>query len=149
MLSEDLIILNVEGDDFKDVVKNVSKKLKEKGLINEKYENAVMERETKFPTGLMTKFINVAIPHTDPEHIKQPFVCVVKTKELINMKQMGDNQEIKVKDFFFLGITEPKKQVSLLKEIMDLLMNDSFVLEYKDSNNKKQVMSTIENFYKN
>ncbi len=43
------------------------------------------------------------------------------------MKQMGDSQEMQVKNLFFLGIKEPKEQVGLLQSLMALFMDEGFV----------------------
>ncbi|MBU5585366.1 PTS sugar transporter subunit IIA, partial [Enterococcus sp. S181_ASV_20] len=40
-------------------------------FVHPSYQQAVIERERIFPTGLPTKGINVAIPHTDSIHVKK------------------------------------------------------------------------------
>ena len=44
---------------------------------------------------------------------------------------MGDGQEMLVKDYFFLGITDAKAQVGLLQAFMTLFMDDQFVKQYQ------------------
>lgn len=38
--------------------------------VEDSFESAIMTREMSFPTGLELGHINIAIPHTDPQHVK-------------------------------------------------------------------------------
>ncbi|MGZ7153780.1 PTS sugar transporter subunit IIA, partial [Streptococcus pyogenes] len=69
--------------------------------------SALLDRESHFPTGLKTKFLNIALPHTDPEVIKKPFIYIVRIDNPITMLQMGDNSEMLCQNFLFLGIKDP------------------------------------------
>lgn len=110
----------------------VATKLFNEGYVEKTYFDALKKREDEFPTGLETQFLSIALPHTDPEHIKKPFVFIVKNTNNLDFLQMGDNKELSVKNFLFLGIKEPNKQVGLLARLMELFMNDSFVKEFND-----------------
>lgn len=140
---EDFLCFDVEGNNFEELVKNVGDILKGKDLVTESYLKAVLKRETEFPTGLITKSLNIGLPHTDPEHIKEPFVFIVKTKNPIKVKQMGDNQDMEVENFFFLGITQPTEQVELLQIIMNLFMDDKFVMEFKNCANEQECFKLL------
>lgn len=78
----------------------------------------------------MTQHLNIALPHSDPDYIKSPFVFIARLEQPINFQQMGDNQDMPVTDCFFLGITNAKEQVGLLQSFMNLFMNRQFVLDY-------------------
>ena len=58
---------------------------------------------------------------------------------------MGDNKEIEVKDFFFLGVKESAgfSQVELLSVLMDLFMNEKFVNEYINLTNAIEIINCI------
>jgi len=127
---KDYFSFDVEGGDFLEVAKEVEQKLKSLDLIEDTYLEALVKRESTYPTGLITQFLNIALPHTDPEHIKKPFVFGVKLKQPITVKQMGDGQDMLVENMFFLGIKNPSEQVKLLQLIMNLFMNETFVKEY-------------------
>lgn len=45
-------------------------KLKMLEYVEDSFESAIMTREMSFPTGLELGHINIAIPHTDPQHVK-------------------------------------------------------------------------------
>lgn len=140
---------NIHGDNFTEVVTNISLKLQNLDLVKETYLDAVLRRETEFPTGLITKQLNIGIPHTDPEHVNKPFVFVVRLLNPIKMKQMGDNKEIFVSNLFFLGITNPADQVMLLQMIMDFFMDDVFVERFIRCSNEIETYELFSKEIKN
>ena len=102
MFKEELVSINVEVDSEEQLFSYVAKRLKEGRYVKDSYLEGITKREEEFPTGLITKNLNIALPHSDPEHIREPFIYVVRINNNVTVKQMGDNQEMKVKDFFFL-----------------------------------------------
>src|SRR5699024_7236937 len=110
----------------------ISADLEEKDYIEKSFEQAIIERENNFPTGLQLEEFSIAIPHTDVIHIKKPFVAVYRLKNSINFYQMGtDDVVVSVKDLLVLVINEPKKQVGLLATLMEYFSNTDFVQQFK------------------
>lgn len=138
VFQKDFFCFDVEGEDFSKVVKKVSVKLLDLDMVEESYLEAVLQRESNYPTGLITQELNIGIPHTDPEHVKSPFVYIVRLKDSIKMKQMGDSQPMDVSNLFFLGITNPADQVQLLQLIMSLFMDAEFVRKFESSNTEEE-----------
>lgn len=134
-----LIELNCDTKDSTELFSKIAKRLLEEGFVNEGYYQGIVSREKEFPTGLITQHVNIALPHSDPEYIIKPFVFIVRNNNPISVKQMGDNQDIEVKDFFFLGINDPSNQVGLLQSFMKLFMSETFVSEYLHSNNQDEL----------
>ena len=148
MFKEELVSINVEVDSEEQLFSYVAKKLKEGRYVKDSYLEGITKREEEFPTGLITKNLNIALPHSDPEHIREPFIYVVRINNNVTVKQMGDNQEMKVKDFFFLGIKEPSGQVGVLQSLMNLFMNDDFVKEYIEAQSQEEIFNTIKKYFK-
>ena len=144
LFSQDLVFEeNVQTID--ELFKNVANRIKKQNLVTNDYERALIKRESEFPTGLLTQYLPIALPHTDSIYIKKPFVVVVRNEYPITVKQMGDNKEIEVKDFFFLGVKESAgfSQVELLSVLMDLFMNEKFVNEYINLTNAIEIINCI------
>lgn len=139
MFDTELIDLNIQAEDEQQAFEIVAKKLAVKDLVTKSYCEGISEREKEFPTGLITQYLNIGLPHSDPQYIKQPFIFIARLKDPVNCLQMGDNQEIQVRDLFFLGIKEGKEQVGLLQIFMDLFMNEEFVRKYKTSKTKNEI----------
>ncbi|MBA1394797.1 PTS sugar transporter subunit IIA, partial [Lactobacillus sp. XV13L] len=91
------------------------------------------KREDEFPTGLETQYLPIALPHANPENVNKAFIAVVKTKKEIVMKQMGTDEEMSTRNFFFLGIVKEKQelQVKLLQRFMQLMNDKNFVDGFK------------------
>lgn len=148
MFKEELVSINVEVDSEEQLFSYVAKRLKEGRYVKDSYLEGITKREEEFPTGLITKNLNIALPHSDLEHIREPFIYVVRINNNVTVKQMGDNQEMKVKDFFFLGIKEPSGQVGVLQSLMNLFMNDDFVKEYIEAQSQEEIFNTIKKYFK-
>jgi PTS system galactitol-specific IIA component len=59
-----------------------SKELYKKGYVKESFIKSVIDRERTNPTGLQVEdLINVAIPHTDIEHVIHPTIVIVKKND--------------------------------------------------------------------
>lgn len=134
-----LIDLSIRGSTQQEVFECVTKQLIKEEMVSTNYLEAITKRESLFPTGLMTQHLNIALPHSDPNYIKTPFVFVARLEQPIVFRQMGDNQEMLVTDCFFLGITNGKEQVGLLQAFMNLFMNKVFVTDYMMCHQEKEV----------
>lgn len=139
MFDNQLISLDVEGESEEEVFQKVATHLKKLGFVNEGYLGGITTREQKFPTGLITQYLNIALPHSDPEYVEKPFVYIARLKNEVKVKQMGDSQEMGVKNLFFLGIKDPKEQVGLLQAFMELFMKEDFVSTYIEEKDKKKI----------
>ena len=82
MLHEDLI-LNYKTTNFKNLIEELSHILYKKGYVKESYTSAILEREKQFPTGLKTPGINIAMPHTYPEHVIKPAILVATLESVL------------------------------------------------------------------
>ena len=75
-LNKDLIYFFNEKVDRDEAMMKLASLLKNGGFVKESFEKAVLDREKIFPTGLPTKPIGVAIPHTDAEHVNKGAMAV-------------------------------------------------------------------------
>ncbi|SET78537.1 PTS system, galactitol-specific IIA component [Enterococcus malodoratus] len=139
MFHEQLIHLEVEGASEEAVFEKVAAQLRDLGFVNEGYLRGITAREQKFPTGLITQHVNIALPHSDPEYVEKPFVYIARLKNEVKVKQMGDSQEMGVKNLFFLGIKDPKGQVGLLQAFMELFMQEEFVTRFINAQDETDI----------
>lgn len=147
LFKKDLINLNVESKAVEDFFQYVGEKLEDKGLVSEKFSDAITKREEEYPTGLLLENFSVAIPHTDTNYIIEPFVSINRLKKPITFLQMGtDDVPVEVKDVFVLGIKEPKKQVGLLSKLMEIFMNVDFVVQYQSASTNEEIMALINRY---
>lgn len=143
MFQLELIDLHMSVETEEELFEQVASRLQQKGYVNGGYLEGIKSREKRFPTGLMTEFLNVALPHSDTEFIEKPFIYVARIKNPVIVKQMGDDQEMEVQNFFFLGIKEPSKQVGLLQELMTMFQNSQFISALKEAKQNEKFFDLL------
>src|SRR5690554_2839083 len=92
--SEKLVLVKQEGETKEDILRRLADLLEENGYVKESYYDALLEREAKFPTGIITNTTGVAIPHTDIEHVNQPAIAVATLKTPVLFNRMDDFEEV-------------------------------------------------------
>lgn len=130
IISADLILPRLEAQTWQEVIQALGDKLEDCGYVKASYVPAVMERERVFPTGLPLGDINVAIPHTDVEHVNQPAIAVATLARPVvfgNMGEQGGLLEARI--VFLLAMKEPHAQLDLLQNLVETFQNPQ-VLEH-------------------
>lgn len=127
-MNEEIVWLDLEMESREELITFVGNELRKLGYVSEGYLKAILERESKYPTGLPTVPYPVAIPHTDPQHINKPFVAAVRLTKPVEFVQMGTNDVIvETKIVFFLGLNKGEGQVELLQYLIDCCMKQDFM----------------------
>lgn len=139
MFHPELVELSLKVSSEEEAFEVIGRRLKESGYVNKGYLSGIKEREKAFPTGLITQYLNIGLPHSNPEFVERAFIYIVRLEEEVTCYQMGDSCEMQVKDLFFLGIKEGKNQIGLLQAFMDLFMNEEFVQKYKSIETPNEV----------
>ena len=117
-------------------------------FVHPSYQQAVIERERIFPTGLPTKGINVAIPHTDSIHVKKEGFLVGVLEKPVTFEMMASKDVfLEVELIFMLAIKQPEDQLVMLQKLM-LLCQDEQNLQLLKAKEKvvevEQLLKTIQ-----
>jgi len=145
LFDQDLILTNLECSSKHDFLEKVSVFLHEKGYVTENFKEALIRREEKYPTGLRTEPYHVAIPHTDPENIRRPFIAMVRPKQQIEFTEMGtDDQTLDVQLIFVLGLKKAESQTALLQRLIDMFMNKEVMDRLLVETEKTHILSILE-----
>jgi PTS system galactitol-specific IIA component len=95
----------------------------ERGLVKPSYEEALLQRENEYPTGLPIGDLNVAIPHTWPEHVLGQAVGVVTLKNPVRFQCMGmPDQTVDISVIVFLILQKLDDNVKMLPSLMDFFV---------------------------
>jgi len=116
--------------DREGLLRELSKTLKGKGYVKESYLESILQREEMHPTGLMVEdLINIAIPHTDVEHVLKPTMVVVKhSSSSFEFFRMDDpEEEIPVDVVFLLVVKESDGYVNFLAALTNLFQDADFI----------------------
>ena len=117
---EDLIWLDETFEDKDQFFDKIGKRLCEKGKVKESFADGLKSREAVYPTGLKTESYEIAIPHTDVEHVREASISFVRFKETVLFSHMGEPEiQVNAKFAFVLGVKEPSQQVEVLSTLTD------------------------------
>ncbi|MPW25485.1 PTS sugar transporter subunit IIA [Alkalibaculum sp. M08DMB] len=124
-----------------EVIKKMSDYLLDKGYITDEYYLATIERETIFPTGLPTKPIGTAIPHSEAENVVKPAVILAVLNNTVKFSDMSNREnEIDVGIVFLMALKGENNQINYLRNIADFCKEEENVLKIYNSKCKKEAM---------
>lgn len=133
-IQQDLIRVGIKSDSKEEVVRDLAALLEQHGYVKDSYAQAVLDREEKFPTGLPTMDVHVAIPHTDVEHCLKPGIAVGLLAKPVEFTEMATlDRFVQAEIVFLLSITVPEDQVKWLARLVDLFQTPGFLTQLKNS----------------
>ena len=97
------------------------------------------------PTGLPLGYaLNVAIPHTDPEHVLKPGIALAVLEQPVNFANMEDPDEaVPVGFVFLLAINDKDKQIDMLQEIMDTIQSEAALASLRNAKTTEDIAAVI------
>ncbi len=140
---KDLIINNLDVETTEEVFKNIAQVLLEAGFVKNLFFNGLVERESKFPTGLLLGKYNVAIPHTDIIYVKKPAIAVATLKNPVKFNSMDGNGTVDVNIVFTMALNESHSQISMLQQLMLLIQNESILENMLQAMNRDELYDII------
>lgn len=145
-LNKELIISNIEAETTDDVFYTLSKMLLRLGFVKDSFFNGLVERESKFPTGLSLGKYNVAIPHTDAIHVIKPAIAIATLKHPVKFNSMDGNGEVNVNIVFAMALNEPHSQIMMLQQLMFLIQNEAILNSMHDAKDREELYDIVSNF---
>ncbi len=149
MFYPELVDIYQGTNNFEELINFATEKLAEMNFIETSYPWALKEREQEYPTGLQTTSFAVAIPHTDPSHIKKTFIYVIKLKPPIRFGQMGTTDQFVAAHYaFLLGFNKGEEQLQLLKNLMEMFMDQKVMKQLAQTADTATILETVTDFFK-
>ncbi|KYO65273.1 PTS sugar transporter subunit IIA [Thermovenabulum gondwanense] len=143
-LEKNLIFIGLDVKDKLEAISQMATKLEDYGYVNNEYKNAVIEREKVFPTGLPTKGVGVAIPHTDIKYVNKSAIAIGVLKNPVLFNVMGNPEEnVEVKLIFMLALKEPKLQVNTLRDLVEIFQDENLLAEIVNSDSEEKIIGII------
>jgi len=134
-----LVRLGLESQDKREAISQLANTLLAARKVRESYLEAVLARESEFPTGLPTPGAAIAIPHTDPEHCLQPAVAVGILRDAVAFEEMGSpGTALQVPIVFLLSITSPEDHVQWLSRLASAFQTPELAHKLLGSPNAEQ-----------
>lgn len=144
---KELIVTDVKAKNSEDAIRQVGQYLLKGGFVKDSYIDAVVQRETEYPTGLQLKDIAVAMPHTAGVHVNTPAVCVAKLANPVTFAHMGDpDTTVEAELLFMMAIKDPDAQLETLQKVMGIFTNTEAVSKFKAAMNN-ETLYKVANIY--
>ncbi len=123
------IVLGVKAASDHDVIRILANRLQELGYVKPSFADAVIAREAALPTGLpLGGDNNVAVPHTDPEHVLKPGLALATLAEPVMFSNMEDaDEKLPVSVVFVMALNDKDKQVEMLQEIAGTIQSPAII----------------------
>ncbi|HET6411279.1 MAG TPA: PTS sugar transporter subunit IIA [Anaeromyxobacter sp.] len=117
------ICLHLQVTDREEAIRLLGKRLEEGGIVKGSFAEAAIARERELPTGLpISDDINVAVPHTDPEHVLKPGLALGILDRPVEFASMDDpTQPLPVRVVFVMALAEREAQIDMLQSIVEVI----------------------------
>ncbi|QAS70341.1 PTS sugar transporter subunit IIA [Oenococcus sicerae] len=144
LIDANLVFTDVDVEDKVALIDFLADKLYENGNVKITFQEAVEKREQKYPTGLPTGAIQVAIPHTDAKYVNKSVIAFANLKHPIEFQNMAINGEtLKVSVVVMLAIAEPHGQVKTLEKLMSIFQDEKLLVSLSSEKDSKKIYQKL------
>ena len=145
-LKEKMIWLDNRCRNTIELFQMVSDQALQLDLVTTSFLSKINERESCFPTGIQLNGYGIAIPHTDPDCIKEQFIGIIIPQKTISFKSMeNEKQVVNVDLIFILGLNQPHCQLTVLQQIMRVIQNKNYVNQVVKAKNYNEIIQIFQN----
>lgn len=145
-LKENLIFPELEVKNSSEIMEEMGAAFIREGLCKESYINALINRESEFPTGIDVDGFGIAIPHTDVSHVNESGIGIATLRKPVKFIQMGtDDEEVETRVVVMLAVDNPQKHLSTLQSILEVLQDKNVLYQLSNAKEKKEVIEIIKN----
>jgi len=143
-LNQDLILLDLESNNERDVFEALGGTLVKKGYAKDSYVQALSDREKEFSTGLDIDGFGVAIPHTDVTHVLKSGIGIAKLAKPVTFIHMAtDDQEVPVELVFMLAVVNPADHIGELQRILEIIQDKEVLKKLKNAQSASEIIEIV------
>jgi len=114
------------------------------GIVKDSFKSALLAREEKFPTGLPTQVMQVAIPHTDVEHVERSFISVARLAQPVAFHEMGANaRTVDVRLVCMLAVADKSSQVGTLQALIGMFSDRAVMERLRDAPDDRALYDVV------
>lgn len=149
-IDEKNVVLNLEASDYKEAIKALVEVMASNGLVELEYYDHVIKREKKFPTGLPTEGIKVAIPHANSQSIITPSFAIGILKRPVDFMNMADpDEKLSVSIVFLIANKDSGDHLKTLQTFMQCFSDEELLDELVATKTEQEVSNIINEYLKN
>ena len=144
-IREDLIFTNVAGDTWEEVLQSVAARLLAAGAVKESYADALLEREREYPTGLPIGAVNLALPHTYPQHVKEYAIAIAVPSHPVPFRSMDDPDAlVEVSLLVCPLLAKMDENIKLLPSLMKFFANEDTIAELASAGSAQAIFARLQ-----
>ncbi len=142
-IDKDLIFLDPKIRSIDMLFRMMSAELEKKGWIEADFFKSLIERERKFPSGLDTGKIKIAIPHTDPDKVIIEGMAVAVIKKPLDFAEMGypGKRLVPVSIVFLLLLKKGK--VEFYHKLLNKIKNSDILLRIYQADSRQDICQLL------
>jgi PTS system galactitol-specific IIA component len=135
-LIQEGIVIKDSYSSKEEFLNSISDYLIKEGYVTPEFKQEILKRENEFPTGLITRSINVSIPHSETEYVLKESIIIAVPPEKIKFNRMDiPDEEIEVEAIFVLLLKEKERHITVLQQLAELLQwEELHKIKYCSSN---------------
>lgn len=143
LLNEEVIKLNIKCSDWKDAIRKGAGILIDKGSVEERYTEAILNNFEKFGP-YMVIAPGIVLSHARPEEgVKKLSMSLMTLKDSI---EFGSEMNDPVKLIVTLAAIDSEAHMKVIKQLMKLLMNSEDLNELMNSKNVEEASLIINKY---
>jgi PTS system galactitol-specific IIA component len=114
----------LEARDGVDAIRQLARKLADKGHVLPSFEEAAVKREKRSPTGLPFPDAPVALPHAEPEHVASAACAVAVLASPVKFREMGSPAvQLDAKIVVMPALTAKEQAAAGLASLLEMLQD--------------------------
>ena len=144
-VTEENVLVNVDAETKEEVIRIMVDLLVKNGYVKPEYYNILISREEKYPTGLPTEGVQVAIPHGCSEgSVLKPAVAVATLARNVVFRNMANqDEELSVGIVFMLAIVNEHELAEDLNRVMSIFSEGEALSRLYASKNAAQIVEIM------
>lgn len=143
-LRRELVFTDVPGETWEEVLRNVAARLYAAGVVTEGYADALVERESSYPTGLPIGQLNLALPHTYPKYIREHAIAVAVPSHPVSFCSMDDAEaSVEVSLLVCPLLEKMDENIKLLPSLMKFFANEQTISELVSAGSAQAVYDRL------
>lgn len=142
-LDKDIVFNQLSFKNQEELFKFAGQVLEDKQYVKPSFYTAIVAREKQYPTGIEVNGVNVALCHTDAEHIIENKIMVLKLDEPVEFKSMETLEYIDVKLVFILLLNDPALHLEVLQKISTILQDETYLNEIYTTQTKENLFDLL------
>ena len=144
LLRKDYIYDHLRAESRDKLFEIMGGRLEKEGITKNSYVAALKEREEKYPTGLHTDGLLIAMPHTDSAHVNEACISIARLENPIPFHEMGNKKNtLDVEMVFMLALKDPEAHLKILQKIIGMFSDREVLKKLREAETAKKIYQVV------